>query len=287
VLASAEYPPRLRDLERPPEVVHVTGELPRGHAAAIVGTREPTSEAEAFAYELARGLADRDVVVYSGGALGIDTAAHRGALASGGRTVVVAPSSFDCPFPEENGSLFEQIVEGGGAFLTTHPPGTPAARHHFFARNHVLAALVDVLVMVESRYRGGARNALKAARRLGRKVLVVPGSPWNPKASGCLLEIRNGAPLATSVDDVLIALGLPKRAGAAPVRPARRSVFLEGQDPDRFSVLAALENGSIDVDALCQATGLGAARVQAMLLTLTLEGIVVSGPSGRVSLVSV
>jgi DNA processing protein len=282
----------LRELERPPEVIYAVGDLPRGPSVGIVGTRHPTAAAVEFAQQLARELARRDVIVHSGGAQGIDTAAHRGALEGGGRTVVVAPSSFDRPFPEENDRLFREIVEAGGAFITTHPPGTAAARHHFFHRNLVLACLVDVLVVVESRFRGGARNAAKAARALGRKVLVVPGAPWNDKAAGCLLELRNGAGMVTSFTDVLAALGTGETGAAEAVAVERPDGQLslwspdEEPDPDRRSVLSALQKGPCDADMLCTQTGLAPARLQALLLTLTLEGIVVSQPSGLISRVT-
>ena len=292
-LAGAEYPPRLRDLVDPPEAVYVVGELPRGPSVGIVGTRDPTPEAERFATELSRGLTEEGVTVFSGGALGIDTAAHRGALDAGGPTVVVAPSSFDRPFPSEHESLFREIVDAGGAFLTTYPPGTIAHLHHFFERNALLVALVDALVVVETRFRGGARNAAKAARDLGRPLLVVPGAPWNPRAAGCLLEIKNGATLVSSIDDVLIMLGVYPNAesrGAGQKRPTGLvlpEVAGTASDPDLAAVVGVLENGAANPDEICAATGLGVARVQALLLTLTLERILVSEPSGRVSLLNV
>lgn len=289
----AEYPPRLRDLSRPPSAVYVTGELPRGPAVAIVGTRTPSAEGALFAFTLARDLAAEGVVVMSGGAAGIDTAAHRGALdaRSGPGTVVVAPSSFDHPYPVANGRLFEQIVEQGGAHLATRSERARPQLHHFFERNAVLAALVDALVVVETRFRGGARNAAKAARRLRRPVLVVPGAPWVPNAGGCLLELKAGATVVTGADDVLRALGLPSRqASRAACRAADQPVssavrpLVSDADPERGAVLQVLGIGPQYPDELCLRAGLPAPVLQALLLTLTLEGIVVSEPSGRVCL---
>jgi DNA processing protein len=287
---SPDYPRSFRDLPDPPARIHVTGELPRGPSVAVVGTRSPTVEAEAFAFDLGRGLAEAGVAVVSGGARGIDTAAHRGAIAGRGVTVVVAPSSLDCPYPGENAPLFREVVEAGGAFLTAYPPGTTALLHHFFERNTLLAALVPALVVVETRHRGGARNAAKAARTLGRRVLAVPGAPWDANSAGCLLEIRNGAAMAVSLGDVLGAIGLSARprpqslaSGGASLPGARGS----SGDPERDAVLAALEKGPLELDAICRVTGLGVARLQALLLTLTLERIVVSGPSGHISLINI
>jgi DNA processing protein len=287
-LGDADYPPRLRDLADPPERLHIAGELPRGFAVAIVGTRHPTTKGETFAHDLARKIARAGVAVLSGGALGIDSAAHRGALDGGGVTVVVAPSALDEPFPQANSGLFAEIVDRGGAVVTSCSPGTKARRHLFFDRNRQLAALGHALVVVESRFRGGARNAAAAARRLGRPLLAVPGAPWMKKSGGCLAELRLGASLAASADDVLVAIGAPRalpdrRAGSG----AQAELFeqpLSAQDPERRAVLEALAGGALYPDALVVQAGLAPPRLQAMLLTLTLDGIVVSEPSGRVSL---
>jgi DNA processing protein len=310
-LNGAEYPARLRDLPNPPAVVFVTGELPRGPSVAIVGTRTPTAEGTKFARNLAHDLAKEGVVVISGGAVGIDTAAHQGALVAGGMTLVVAPSSFDRPFPDTNAALFAEIVARGGAYLTEHEAGITARRHQFFARNSLLAALADALVVVETRFRGGARNAAKAARELGRPVLAVPGPPWTPTGAGCILELKAGARIASSAHDVLAAIALrsltvghhaPRRddVPSRPVedppesgepqgdRPAGRmsQVPLRLPDPEREMVVGLLSVGPLWPDEICRKTGLPAHRLQALLLTLTLESVVVSEPSGRVSLVN-
>lgn len=274
----------------PPEQVFVVGELPRGPAVAIVGTRTPTREGARFARQLASDLAREGIVVLSGGADGIDTEAHRGALDVRGITVVVAPSSFDCPYPDTNAALFEEIVANGGAFLSEYEVGVTALRHQFFARNALLAALADALVVVETRFRGGARNAAKAARMLGRPVLAVPASPWNPVGAGCILELKAGACIASSARDVLAAIGLrspatqPVSLGRPAGRPPRAP--FGRPDPEREAVLELLSVGPLWPDEICRGAGLPAHRLQALLLTLTLESVVVSEPSGRVSLVN-
>ncbi len=304
-LSGAELPVRLRELAQPPSVVYVHGEVPTDGAVAsvaIVGTRRPTAEGATFACELARDLAAQGVVIVSGGAMGIDTQAHRGALEAGGRTVVVAPSSFDRPYPEENAELFRTIVEKEGGFLTTFPPGTSARLTHFFSRNATLAALADALVVVETPFRGGARNAAKAARDLGRPVLVVPGAPWNPRAVGCIQEIQWGAQAVGSARDVLSRLpgrsfleknlgGLEGVSGAAhpPGRKISPTLLKPPSYPpnsDEGRVVSALQTGPAYPDELARRAGLGAPRVQALLLTLTLEGVLVSEPSGRIILVT-
>jgi DNA processing protein len=259
---------------------------------AIVGTRHPTTEGFEFARELARQLAVRDVAVISGGALGIDTAAHLGALDVEGVTVVVAPAAFDRPYPEVNAPLFRRIVDSGGAYATSYPPGTPALPGNFFVRNAHLAALSHAVVVVESGLRGGARNATKAARALSRPVFVVPGHPWNSKALGCIAEIRLGASLLISWRDVLAELGVSSDPAAdgpdglegdlLPVAQTSKIPQSCSGDPDRDALVTALAKGPRNADELCSLTGVSAGRIQALILTLTLEGIVVSDPSGLI-----
>ncbi len=188
-LTGSALPRQLADLETPPDRLFLRGELPRGPAVAIVGTRHPTDEYACFARELACELAEAGVAVLSGGAEGIDTEAHRGALAAGGVTVVVAPAGFERPYPEKNAELFRQIVATGGAYLSLPEPNCPAPRGIFFARNACLVALAHLVVVVESPIRSGARNAAAHARRLGRPLFVVPAPPWHGNGRGCLAEL--------------------------------------------------------------------------------------------------
>jgi DNA processing protein len=294
-------------MESPPDVVFVAGELPRTLAVAVVGTRTPSDGALQFAHALASDLVKEGIAVLSGGASGIDTAAHLGALAAGGATVVVSPSSIEHPFPVENAALFERIVRQGGAILSAHEKCVQPRRHLFFYRNEMLAALCHALVLVETRYRGGARNAFGAARSLGRPALVVPGAPWTKSAGGCILELKAGARIAASVDDVLEVLGVAsrrperrqRRGASVPLRPSYReegrTLRLPGltagpaagaEKMDRDCVVEVLRVGPLWPDEICRLVGLPAPRVQGLLLTLTLDGVVVSEPSGRVSLIS-
>ena len=289
----------------------VAGELPRTVAVAIVGTRTASREALEFAHRIAGDLAREGIAVLSGGAVGIDTAAHTGALDAGGATVVVAPSSLDKPYPPENAALFARIVEQGGALLSANERDVTAAPYLFFQRNSFLAALCHALVVVETRYRGGARNAASAARRLGRPVLAVPFAPWTKTGGGCILELKAGARISASAADVLDVLGLVARAAdanrdAPPKRPRRRAsdglpapprlpfgpvVELTGPrtgtlDGDGNALVELLRVGPLWPDEICAGLGLSAPRVQELVLTLTLENVVVSDPSGRVVLAS-
>ncbi|MBN2195938.1 MAG: DNA-protecting protein DprA [Polyangiaceae bacterium] len=203
VLAGGLRPPRLMDLGRPPPLLHLHGELPGGPAVAVVGTRWPTSEGAAYVREIAGELAAAGVAVLSGGARGIDAAAHRGALDVGGVTVVVAPCGFERPYPPEHAVLYREVIASGGAYLSVAAPDGKADLPRFLQRNELIAALAHVVIVGEAPYRSGARHTARVARRLGRILFAIPGAPWNERALGALDELRRGARLLVRARDVL------------------------------------------------------------------------------------
>ena len=290
-LTGSALPGRLADLESPPERLFLRGELPRGPAVAIVGTRHPTDAYARFAHDLAHELAEAGVAVLSGGAEGIDTEAHRGALAAGGVTVVVAPAGFERPFPEKNAQLFRDVVAGGGAYLSLPEPNCPADRGIFFARNACLVALSHLVVVVESPVRSGARNAAAYARRLGRPLFVVPAAPWHSNGRGCLAELQLGAQVLISVKDLLRALREQNLHAVGPTPWALREPWPQQESlkfsetsppvPARAAVLEAVRRGAGSSDEICLGTGLPAGRVSELILTLRLEGVLVTDSSGR------
>jgi DNA processing protein len=268
--------------------------------------------------ELAARLAERGVAIVSGGAAGIDAAAHEGALQVGGTTVVVAPSSFDCPFPEEHGALFERIVESGGAYISAYEANVQARPDRFLLRNSYLVALSQALIVVEAPIRSGARNAAKWARRLRFTFFVVPAVPWNTQGEGSIAELKLGGRPLASYKDVLRWLEqrqqhpvAPAAAGAVPgpeeaeqpkatarparARPAKRAVQRAQPPPARAggealgdpaldSIVAAVRSGCHTADEIGQSAKLGAAAVSHGLLLLTLQGVVVQ-TGGEVRLV--
>ncbi|HKY39475.1 MAG TPA: DNA-processing protein DprA [Polyangiaceae bacterium] len=285
VLEGAQLPPRLADLAAPPLRLYLHGELPRGPAVAIVGTRRASPEGLSFTRGLASELAAAGVAVLSGGAEGIDTAAHEGALDAGGVTVVVAPAGFARPYPKENAVLFQRVVTSGGTYLSLVPDQVPATSAIFFARNACLMALAHAVIMTETPVAGGTSNASKWARELGRPLFVVPHSPWHWQGKGCIEQIRLGArPVhgAREVLDLLEASGL-RSLGARPVQcelPLAKPI--SGMDP----VLEALRSGACHADEIAERTGLSVVAVQQRILTLALSGVLVPGPWGSLKLVT-
>ena len=262
---------------------------------AIVGTRKATRSARRFARRLAAELSSAGVAILSGGAAGIDTEAHLGALDAGGPTVVVAPAGLERPFPPENALLFQRILQAGGAYLSARAPNEPADRGAFFPRNSLLAALAHALVVVEAPVRSGARNAAHCARRLGRPLLVAPAAPWNVRGRGCLLELGLGARMLSSFRDVLdvlaeqrlypIPLGSrPADAVAEPVAPVHRGADADDARALR-AVMAAVRDGATGTDELSASLGMPARAVQHSVLLLTLQGEVMMDAAGRIRLV--
>ncbi len=273
----------------PPFALYVHGELPRTPAVAVVGTRTATEPALSFCRELSADLARSGVAVLSGGAEGIDTAAHEGALKAQGVTVVVAPSSLDRPFPETNAALFRRVVEAGGAHVCLCPDGTAATSPAFFARNACMAALAHAVVVVEAPFRSGARNAARWARELGRPLFVVPHPPWNERGTGCLLELRAGARLCERADDVLDALHaqllspVPLEDRGETSQPTQTELGFGERplSPDE-RVLSAVRAGATHVDRVSELSGLTLARTQESILTLTVKGVLAPDAGGRI-----
>jgi DNA processing protein len=261
-------------------LLYLRGELPRGPAVAVVGTRYPSPEAVAFTRSFAAELAAAGVAVLSGGAEGIDTAAHEGALDVSGVTVVVAPGGFNRPFPAENAALFRRVVDSGGAYLSLRADDAAADQAIFFARNACLVALAHAVVVTQRPFRSGASNAAKWARRLGRPLFVVPHSPWVTEGKGSLQELRWGAIPIDRAKEVLVHL---RTAGLHPL-PLTAATQVElwpaAVPSDEDPVLLALKSGACHADEISERTGLSLATVQQRILTLALSGVLVPGPLG-------
>jgi DNA processing protein len=246
--------------------LNVSGVLPQVPAIGIVGARGATRLALTRATRLAGELASQGFAVVSGGARGVDAAAHRGALAAGGATVAVLGTGLDQTYPEEHAGLFADIVRCGGALASPFPAGTPVARWRFVARNQVIAALSQALVVVEAGVLSGSLTTARAAAKLGRPVLAVAGSP------GCdrLLE-TGGATLCDGAADVVAALaGQLRRPQAA--RPA-------GDAGTMWNVLGC--EAALAGDVAAGRAGLGPAAALAALAELELDGLALRDASGR------
>lgn len=244
----------------------------RRPCVAVVGTRAATAYGRRLAREIAADLARAGCCVVSGLALGIDACAHEGALAGAGATVGVLGGGHRHFFPRRNRELAARIVVAGGAVLSPLPPDEAARPGLFLERNGVVAALSDAVLVVEAPVRSGALNT--AGWGAGRiPVLAVPGDVDRRHSAGCLALIRDGATLARNAADVLEALGVAQ----TPLLPAARA---EPANALARAIVASLDDGERDLDAIVAVVGERTATVLAALTLLELDGIVeVRGPA--------
>jgi len=240
-------------------------------AAAVVGTRASTAYGEQVAGDLAAGLAEREVAVVSGGAYGIDGAAHRAALASDGITVAVLAGGLDVPYPSGHSALLHRIGQHGLLF-TEYPPGVRPARHRFLTRNRLVAAVSGAAVVVEAGLRSGAANTAAWARALGRVVAAVPGPVTSSASAGCHALLRSGAELVTRADHVVELMG---RIGELAPEEPHPSTALDGlSDAERRVYEALPGRGGATVDQIAVGSGLMPGQVLGPLAILELAGLV-------------
>ena len=280
----ADYPALLRRIASPPLVLFVAGDPAcLWHPSiALVGSRSPTAGGRDNAYDFSRALATSGLAVTSGLAAGVDTAAHEGALASGGRTIAVLGTGPDGPYPRANAALHERIA-ACGAIVSEHPPGTQPQREHFPSRNRIIAGLALGTLVIEAAERSGALITARMANECGRDVFAVPGSIHNPKARGCHKLIREGAGLVENADEVIAAVGSAAAELAEALRgrldvptssasPGGRSPDWKPPDGDYQRLWQALGHDPTGMDRLVSRTGLTAAELSSMLLVMELEG---------------
>ena len=270
----ARYPPALAAIVDPPPVLWTRGQIDAiaRPAVAIVGSRAGSPYALAVAERLAADLAARGVVIISGLARGVDSAAHRGALRGAGSTVAVLGSGADVIYPPEHAGLARDL-EAAGAIVSELVPGTPPRKPFFPLRNRIISGLSRAVVIVEAGERSGSLITARAALEQGREVLAVPGNVLTGRNRGAHALLRDGAKIVETADDVAEELQLPVcrsgRSGGVP------GAFI---DP----VLAALTPGEpSDLDAVAKRSGLSTARLLPRLFELELQGFVGRVGGGR------
>jgi DNA processing protein len=277
-LADARYPAGLLQMADPPLLLYTIGQLkqPWPDAIAIVGSRNPTAQGLDNARQFGAAFARAGLAVVSGLALGIDGAAHEGALegAQPGilATVAVVGTGIDRVYPKQHHELAHRIALQG-LILSEYPVGTPPLAPNFPKRNRLIAALTHGTVVVEAALQSGSLITARMAAEQGKEVFAIPGSIHSPQARGCHALLKEGAKLVETAQDVLEELPLLART-APPVQ--QRSQEPERGDP----LLEALGFDPVGLDALAARTGLGAAELQARLLELELEGTVARLPGG-------
>jgi DNA processing protein len=262
----SEYPPSLLELADPPACLFLRGRaLPTGPAVAVVGARLCSPYGLEMATAIASGVAAAGVAVVSGAALGIDGAAHRGALQVDGPTVAVLGSGIDVPHPRSNRRLIEDIARVG-TVVSEYPPGTPPVPRRFPARNRIIAALARAVVVVEGASGSGSLLTAEFGIDLHREVLALPGPVTSPLSEAPHALIRDGAALIRGPDDVLAQLGLDGKGADEPE--------ILGLSEDQRAVLGAVAGTGLTLEAVAARAGKPAAGTTAALVELELRGLI-------------
>lgn len=263
----------LSDLKSPPSELFVRGSLADDEApffqdcrrVGIVGTRAADAPSLRFAEQLAKQLSEAGALVISGGAYGIDAAAHRGALAGGGFTVAIVASSVRKPSPAKHRKLFKQVAEQGLLVCEFDDGAGYASR--FLRRNQLIAAFSQEVVVVQAPARSGALSTARAAQRLGRRVLTLPASPWDKRSAGNLVLLKSGAEMLTSADEFAGSNAkTPKHAKASKKTPDAHL-----GDVARL-VLSVIDQTPKHVDSIARETKLSVSAVSLALIELEVDG---------------
>lgn len=280
-----EYPARLQTIADAPPVLFVLGRAALGdaYAVSIVGARNATAYGTRMARRIARELSRAGVTVVSGLARGVDSAAHRGAVDVGARTVAVLGSGVDVLYPPEHRMLAEEILARGGSIISEQPPGAPPKPHHFPARNRIISGMSGALLLVEAAKRSGAMSTVSFAAEQGREVFVLPGQADSALSTMPHALARDGARLVTCGREILEDMGWSPVPSGMEGRDAVTGVALPltRQEQRAYDLL---RGGAMDTDALVSALDIPPQELSVMLTMMELQGIVRKLPGRKIEL---
>lgn len=279
-LADEHYPKRLLEIIDPPPVLYAKGQLKwlNTPSLAVVGSRHATPQGEKNAEAFSKELTLNGYTVISGMALGIDGAAHRGALQGNGATIAVVGTGLDIVYPAKHRSLAHQIAEVG-LILSEFVIGTPSITANFPKRNRIISGLSQGCLVVEANIQSGSLITAKLATEQGREVFAIPGSIHSPVSKGCHQLIKQGAKLVDGVQDILEELNYPSSSTAHPHQTTPATTPL---DTPKHPLLLHIGYEPISIEQLIDASGLTSSEVSSMLLVLELEGKVASLAGGQI-----
>ncbi len=270
-IKNQQYPSILKEIPSPPEVIYFRGVLPEKNdiLIGIVGTRKVSLEGKITAKNIAKDLAQNGVTIVSGLALGIDTAAHEGALAGNGKTIAVLANGLNQVYPRSNENLANEILKNGGALMSEYPEGTPAYPNQFLERNRIISGLCGATVIIEAPIHSGALVTARHALDQGREIFVTPGPTRHPNYEGSHLLLRNGARLVTSANDILEDLNINKKNDSILTKE-------EKYDKETFSIINPIKSDreNLTLDNIVEITKLEPHVVAQRTTFLILDGAV-------------
>ena len=261
-LCSDAYPPLLKEIQQPPIVLYVVGKLPEEPCVAVIGSRRCSDYGRRTAFKVAKFLSESGICVVSGLAYGVDSAAHRGALAGEGKTLAVLGSGVDVVHPRGNRELAKRIVEEGGALISEFPLGTSPSKETFPRRNRIVSGLSYAVVVVEAGERSGTNVTVGYALEQGRTVFAVPGNVDSPFSRGTNKLLKEGAVPLISPEDIFEELPFLKRRNRKEI-------------PERFKELyRLLLSEPMTFDRIAELSKMDVTELSALLVEMEMEGIV-------------
>jgi len=264
------YPTLLKEIPNPPSEIFILGKLPQEEKIkiAIVGTRKATLSGRLITKEIAKKLAEKGIVIVSGLAMGIDSAAHEGALLANGQTIGVLACGLDNIYPRQNENLARRIIENSGAIISEYPIGTEAFKNQFLERNRIVSGLCVATIVVEAPQESGALVTARLSAEQGREVFVVPGPINHPNYCGSHKLIRDGARLVSSVDDIFEDLGIDI------CQP--KLVFEKIKDKNQSTIFQIIQEAgsALSIDKIIELTKLEPQIINQSLAILIIQGII-------------
>ena len=265
---------QLASIAKVPNTLYYCGELPSTpvKSVAIVGSRKPTPYGKSVTEKIVHALAEHNVTIISGLALGIDSIAHRAALKFNTPTIAVMARGLNGIYPASHFSLSREIVKAGGALISTYPADMPAQPYHFLERNRIISGLSSIVIVTEAAVKSGTLNTASHALEQGKDVFAVPGNITSPMSAGCNRLIRQGAQPLIDTSDILSTLGI-KSQKTTPQIPVRKNKTEQ-------LIINAILAGAKDTNQIINATNISPSSIFVTLSTLEIAGIIESSPDG-------
>ena len=265
---------QLASIAKVPNTLYYCGELPSTpvKSVAIVGSRKPTPYGKSVTEKIVHTLAEHNVTIISGLALGIDSIAHRAALKFNTPTIAVMARGLNGIYPASHFSLSREIVKAGGALISTYPADMPAQPYHFLERNRIISGLSSIVIVTEAAVKSGTLNTASHALEQGKDVFAVPGNITSPMSAGCNRLIRQGAQPLIDTSDILSALGI-KSQKTTPQIPVRKNKTEQ-------LIINAILAGAKETNQIINATNISPSSIFVTLSTLEIAGIIESSPDG-------
>lgn len=265
---------QLASIAKVPNTLYYCGELPSTpvKSVAIVGSRKPTPYGKSVTEKIVHALAEHNVTIISGLALGIDSIAHKAALKFNTPTIAVMARGLNGIYPASHFSLSREIIKAGGALISTYPADMPAQPYHFLERNRIISGLSSIVIVTEAAVKSGTLNTASHALEQGKDVFAVPGNITSPMSAGCNRLIRQGAQPLIDTSDILSALGI-KSQKTTPQIPVRKNKTEQ-------LIINAILAGAKDTNQIINATNISPSSIFVTLSTLEIAGIIESSPDG-------